>query len=129
MSRRTNHCSPWCECRDAHARPAWFPYPSYSDPVKTNKRNISVTLPDARAQPEWGKNQVVCVTGAALGVLDYLRRSFARFEPHAHSLDLRGLFLHRCCEGRHSRFSSAIVFSCTSTLRSGQDLPQEANER
>jgi hypothetical protein len=32
-------------------RYAWLPYCSYSNPVKTNKRNISVTFPYAGAQP------------------------------------------------------------------------------
>ena len=38
------------------------------------------------------------------GIVDHLRRRFARFKLGAHLLDLRRLFLHRCCEGRHARF-------------------------
>ena len=33
-----------------------------------------------------------------LGIVDYLRRRFARFKLGAHLLDLRGLLFHRCCE-------------------------------
>jgi hypothetical protein len=43
--------------------------------------------------------------GAALGIIDHLRRRFARFQLGAHLLDLRGLFVetrsklrNRCAE-------------------------------
>jgi hypothetical protein len=44
------------------------------------------------------------LSAVLLIVVDHLRRRFARFKLGAHLLDLGRLFLHRCCEGRHSRF-------------------------
>jgi hypothetical protein len=37
-------------------------------------------------------------------VVDHLRCRFARFKAGAHFLDLRCLFLYRCCEGPDHRF-------------------------
>src|SRR4029077_19288368 len=37
--------------------------------------------------------------GAALGIVDHLRRRFARFKLGAHFLDLRCLLFRRRCEG------------------------------
>src|SRR5713101_2499066 len=46
----------------------------------------------------------VLLPAALLIIGDGLQCRFARFKLGAHHLDLGRLFLHRCCEGRHSRF-------------------------
>ena len=41
---------------------------------------------------------LLCWAGAASGIVDHLRRRFARFDLSAHFLDLRCLLCEACCE-------------------------------
>jgi hypothetical protein len=50
--------------------------------------------------------------GAALGIVDHLRRRFARFKLGAHFLDLRCLLFRRRCEG----LNFLLLLQCSSRL-------------
>jgi len=64
--------------------------------VSCDQNDLRFTEPPTRL-PGYGDT-------SGLGIVDHLRRRFARFKLSAHLLDLRCLLFHRCCEGGHPRF-------------------------